>query len=204
MAAMAGIVMLRHGQTQWSRTGRHTGRTNVPLTPQGRQAASALAPHLAGHDFAWVACSPLQRARDTAELAGLHPDEYLDDLLEWDYGEFEGRTTEDIRSQSHDPDWVIWKAHIGPGDTPGEQPQDVAKRCLRVIQRCEPYLAQGQDVALIAHGHVLRILTATWLELDPHAGRLFALATGTVSYLSFERTQRVIELWNATGLAPAD
>jgi len=192
--------MLRHGQTEWSRTGRHTGRTDVPLTQAGEQAAAALEPHLAGHDFAWVACSPLQRARETARLAGLHPDQYLDDLLEWDYGQFEGRTTADIRKQSHDPDWVIWDAHIGPGETPGEQPRDVAVRCQRVIERCEPYMADGHDVALIAHGHVLRILTATWLGLDPHAGRLFALETGTVSYLGFERTQRVVELWNAPGL----
>lgn len=192
--------MLRHGETEWSRSGRHTGRTDIPLTDAGRRAAAALRPHLVGHEFAWVACSPLQRARDTAALAGLVPDEYLDDLLEWDYGQFEGRTTADIRKDLNDPSWVIWDAQIGPGETPGEQPEDVAVRCRRVIDRCAPYLAQGHDVALVAHGHVLRILTATWLALPAVAGRLFALETGTISYLGFERDQHVIELWNAPRL----
>lgn len=194
--------MLRHGETEWSKSGQHTGRTDVPLTEAGRRAAAALESHLAGHRFAWVGCSPLSRARETAQLAGLHPQDFLDDLLEWDYGQFEGRTTAEIRAERKDPDWVIWDAHIDAGETPGEQPEDVAKRCQRVIERCLAFVQNGDDVALVAHGHVLRILTATWLGLDPHAGRLFALETGTVSYLSFERTQRVIELWNATGLAP--
>lgn len=192
--------MLRHGETEWSRTGRHTGRSNIPLTEAGREAAAALQPVLAGHAFAWVACSPLQRARDTAELAGLKPDVYLDDLLEWDYGQFEGRTTADIRKDLHDPDWVIWSADIEAGQTPGERPQDVAVRCQRVLDRCGPYLADGKDVALVAHGHVLRILTATWLGLTADDGRLFALETGTVSCLGFERDQHVIELWNAPRL----
>lgn len=192
--------MLRHGQTQWSLTGRHTGRSDIPLTEAGATAAAALKPTLAGHRFAWVACSPLQRARDTAELAGLTPDVYLDDLLEWDYGQFEGRTTADIRREFDDPGWVIWDAHIGPGETPGEQPSDVAVRCQRVLDRCAPYLAAGQDVALVAHGHVLRILTATWLGLAADDGRLFALETGTVSNLGFERDQHVIDLWNAPRL----
>ena len=192
--------MLRHGETAWSRSGQHTGRTDIPLTDAGRQAAAALKPHLAGHDFGWVACSPLGRARETAQLAGLEPDDYLDDLLEWDYGQFEGRTTSEIREQLADPEWVIWDATIGPGQTPGEQAEDVATRCSRVLGECQPFLARGEDVALVAHGHVLRILTATWLSLPARSGRLFALETGTVSYLSFERTQHVIELWNASGL----
>jgi probable phosphoglycerate mutase len=197
---MAGIVMLRHGETEWSRGGQHTGRTDVPLTEAGRAAAARLLPQLAGHRFGWIACSPLSRARQTAQLAGLEPDEYLDDLLEWDYGQFEGRTTTQIRHQLGEPDWVIWDARIGPGDTPGEQPEDVAARCARVLARCQPHLDAGEDVALVAHGHVLRILTATWLALPARAGRLFALETGTVSYLSFERAQHVIDLWNAPGL----
>ncbi len=196
--------MLRHGQTQWSLSGQHTGRSDIPLTDAGRQAAAALAPELAGHTFAWVACSPLQRARDTAQLAGLHPDTLLDDLLEWDYGQFEGLTTTQIRDESHDPQWVIWNAHIGPGKTPGEQPEDVAVRCRRVLDLCQPYLSAGKDVALVAHGHVLRILTATWLGLPARDGRLFALETGTVSFLGFERDQPVIELWNAPRLRPTD
>ncbi len=197
---MAGILMLRHGQTEWSRSGQHTGRTDIALTDAGREAAARLKPHLAGHEFTWVACSPLQRARDTALLAGLTPEAYLDDLLEWDYGGFEGRTTAQIRADLEDPNWVIWEAHIPAGATPGEQPQDVAVRCHRVLELCEPYLAADQDVALVAHGHVLRILTATWLGLPARAGRLFMVETGTVSYLSFEREQRVITLWNAPGL----
>lgn len=192
--------MLRHGETEWSRSGQHTGRSDVPLTPAGRAAASALRPRLSGHKFAFVACSPLRRARDTAALAGLTPNVFTDDLLEWDYGAFEGLTTAQIRLREDDPSWVIWDAHIPPGTTPGEQSADVARRCRRVLQACSPYLEQGQDVALVAHGHVLRILTATWLDLDAQAGRLFALATGTVSYLGFERDQHVIDLWNAPGL----
>ncbi len=197
---MAGIVLLRHGETAWSASGQHTGRSDIPLTDHGRRAAAALAPHIAGHRFGFVACSPLQRARDTAALVGLHPDEYLDDLLEWDYGGFEGLTTAQIREQRHDPAWVIWDCRIPSGDTPGEQPADVAVRCRRVLDRCQPFLDGGQDVALVAHGHVLRILTATWLDLDARAGRLFELATGTVSLLGHEREQRTIELWNAPGL----
>ncbi len=192
--------MLRHGETQWSRSGQHTGRTDIPLTAAGRSAAGALAPQLAGHDFAWVACSPLQRARQTAQLAGLVPDTDLDDLLEWDYGAFEGRTTAQIRADLGNPDWVIWDAHIPPGDTPGEQPEEVAARCRRVLDRCGPYLAAGRDVALVAHGHVLRILTATWLGLAARDGRLFALQTGTVSVLGYEHDQQVITCWNARGL----
>lgn len=196
--------MLRHGETAWSISGQHTGRTDIPLTQKGREAAAALAPDLRRHTFGWVACSPLQRARDTAALAGLHPSVLLDDLLEWDYGEFEGRTTADIRTQTHDPNWVIWDAHVGPGDTPGEQPEDVAARTRRVIDSCMPFLRAGHDVALVAHGHVLRILTATWLGLAPRDGRLFALETGTVSLLGFERNQNVIHLWNAPRLRPSD
>jgi broad specificity phosphatase PhoE len=192
--------MLRHGQTAWSMSGQHTGRTDIGLTPEGRAAARALTPHLRGHRFGLIACSPLRRAQDTAALAGLNPQVITDDLLEWDYGSFEGRTTAQIREDLADPGWVIWDAHVASGDTPGEQSEDVAKRCARVIELCGPYLDQGQDVALVAHGHVLRILTATWLGLPARDGRLFALETGTVSMLGFERDQRVIRLWNAPGM----
>lgn len=192
--------MLRHGETAWSVSGQHTGRSDIALTDNGRAAAAALAPHLAGHQFAWIACSPLQRARDTAQLAGLTPDVYLDDLLEWDYGALEGRTTAEIRAELDDPGWVVWDAHIPPGRTPGEQPEEVGRRCQRVIDACLPHVDSGQDVALVAHGHLLRMLTATWLHLEPRAGRLFKLETGTVSALGFERTQRVIDVWNSTSL----
>lgn len=192
--------MLRHGETPWSVSGQHTGRSDIGLTQAGRSAAAALAPQLAGHNFAWVACSPLQRARDTAHLAGLTPDDYLEDLLEWDYGALEGRTTADIRSELDDPQWVVWDAYIPPGQTPGEQPEQVGQRCQRVIDLCLPYLQGGEDVALVAHGHLLRMLTATWLRLEPRAGRLFKLETGTISALGFERSQRVIDLWNSPAL----
>lgn len=197
---MAAIVLLRHGQTDWSRQGRHTGRTDIELTQQGCSEATRLADHLAGHHFGYVAASPLRRARDTARLAGLVPDECLDDLLEWDYGGYEGETTQQIRARTGDPHWVIWDAPIPPGRTPGEQPEDVAERCRSVLAVCEPHLERDEDVALVAHGHVLRILTATWLGLPPRAGRLFTLATGTVSRLGFEREQQVIDLWNGSGL----
>lgn len=192
--------MLRHGQTEWSKSGQHTGRSDIPLTDEGRESARALAGQLQGLDFGWVACSPLGRSRETAELAGLAVDEYLDDLLEWDYGAYEGKTTTDIRAELNDPGWVIWDAYIPSGLTPGERPEDVGLRCQRVIARCLPYLADGQDVALVAHGHLLRMLTATWLHLEPRTGRLFRLDTGTVSALGFERTQRVIDVWNAGSL----
>lgn len=189
--------MLRHGQTQWSVSGQHTGLSDIPLTDEGRSAAARLAPSLAGHEFAWVACSPLQRAQDTAHLAGLTPDDLVDDLLEWDYGGYEGRTTAEIREELQDPEWVVWDGFIPPGRTPGEQPEDVGRRCQAVIDRCLPYLDAGDDVALVAHGHLLRMLTATWLRLEPRAGRLFKLETGTVSALGYERDQRVVELWNS-------
>jgi len=197
-------VILRHGETAWSVSGQHTGRTDIPLTDDGRAAARALAPHLAGHDFGLIACSPLQRTRETARLAGLTPDLLSDDLLEWDYGGFEGRTTSQIRRETGDPDWVIWNTRVPAGSTPGEQPEDVAVRCRRVLEMCHPHLVRGEDVALVAHGHLLRILTATWLELDPRSGRLFTLSTGTVSMLGFERAQHVIDLWNAAGLPTPD
>lgn len=189
------IVLIRHGETQWSRSGQHTGLTDIPLTEAGEHRASCLAPRLTGRVFGLELCSPLSRARRTAELAGLTPDIDVD-LLEWDYGAWEGRTTAEIRAELHDPTWVIWDHRVPPGVTPGEQPHEVALRAQRVIDRCLPVLEGGEEVALIAHGHFLRILTATWLGLAPDAGRLFALEAGSLSSLGFERTQRVITGWN--------
>lgn len=184
--------LLRHGETAWSLSGQHTGRTDIPLTDNGRARAAALAPMLADIEFTSVLCSPLSRARDTAELAGLTPDDFVDELLEWDYGVFEGRTTANIREQLSDPEWVIWDRPI-PG---GETPADVAARCQAVLDRCAPVIADGGNVALVAHGHLLRILTATYLQLPPEDGRLFALAAGGVSVLGHERTQPVIDGWS--------
>jgi probable phosphoglycerate mutase len=190
------IWLIRHGETEWSRTGRHTGRTDVPLTDEGRERAAALAPRVAGIDAGLVLSSPLHRARDTAAAAGLSP-EIDPDLVEWDYGAWEGRTTADIRAESGDPAWVVWDHPVPAGSTPGEQPDDVGRRADRVIARCVPVLADGRDCILVAHGHVLRILTARWLGLPAVDGRLFALDPARLSGLGFEHEQRVIRSWNA-------
>ena len=191
------IWLIRHGETEWSRDGRHTGRTDLPLTPAGVDVASALRPAVSRIDAALVLCSPLTRARDTARLAGLEPDDYDDDLLEWDYGRWEGRTTASIREDLGRPHWLIWDEPIPPGETPGEQLTDVQQRAGRVLDRCRPVLDSGQDCILVAHGHVLRILTAHWLGLPPIDGRLFALSAGRLSALGFEHETHVISLWNA-------
>ena len=188
-------MLLRHGETEWSISGQHTGRTDIPLTERGRARASRLRPTLADHDFGLALVSPLLRARETASLAGLSP-EVDDDLLEWDYGAWEGRTTAEIRSTLNDPTWVIWNQPVPPGNTPGEQPDEVAARTQRVIDRCLPVLDSGQDCVLIAHGHVLRILTATWFSLPGIDGRLWSLNAGALSSLGFEREQHVITRWN--------
>ncbi len=193
---MAQIYLLRHGETAWSLSGQHTGRTDIPLTDNGRERAALVAPMVSHLEFGLVLSSPLGRARDTAALAGLSVDAVDEDLLEWDYGSYEGRTTADIREELHDPNWVIWDSPIPPGDTPGETPADVARRCERVIERCQPVLAAGKNCCLVAHGHLLRIFTATWLGLPGDAGRLFALEAGALSSLGFEREQHVITSWN--------
>lgn len=190
------IYLLRHGETEWSRSGQHTGRTDIPLTEAGRERARSQRPRLAGASFGLVLCSPLARARETGELAGLRPDDCVDDLLEWDYGGWEGLTTGEIRERLGRPDWTIWSDPIPSGATPGEQAEDVAIRAARIIHRCQPVLASGRDCALIAHGHLLRILTATWLGLPAMDGRLFALDAGALSTLGFERDQHVIASWN--------
>ena len=189
------IVLIRHGETPWSKSGQHTGLTDIPLTDNGRERASALAPRLSSRAFGLVLTSPLSRAQETAHLAGLDPQDDSD-LLEWDYGAWEGRTTADIRVDLQDPTWVVWDHPVPAGATPGEQPEDVAIRAHRVIWRCQPFLASGESVALVAHGHFLRILTATWLGLPATAGRLFALEAGALSGLGFERDQHVITYWN--------
>jgi broad specificity phosphatase PhoE len=195
---MAEIVVLRHGETEWSKSGQHTGRTDIPLTRNGRKRAAEVAPLLKHRAFGLVLTSPMERARDTALLAGLTPDGTDEDLFEWDYGVWEGRTTADIRVELHDPNWVIWDHPVPSGKTPGESTDDVARRCARVLARCAPQLAAGRDCALVAHGHVLRILTATWLGLPSTGGRLFALDPGAVSCLGFEREQHVLTGWNLT------
>jgi len=187
------VLLIRHGETEWSRDRRHTGVTDLPLLPEGEAAARALAPRLAEEDFDLVLASPLLRARETAELAGLAPE--LDpDLREWEYGEYEGRTTAEIREER--PGWDQWRDGC-PG---GESAADVGARTDRVIARV---LDSGADtVALVAHGHLLRVLGARWIEQDPAVGGRITLSTAAVCELGFERERRVIARWNETGHVP--
>jgi broad specificity phosphatase PhoE len=196
---MGELILLRHGQTEWSRDGRHTGRTDVPLTPEGAADARALAPlvtrRLAGERLVAVFASPAQRAQRTAALAGLTVTCTDPDLWEWDYGGYEGITTAEIQKER--PGWSLWRDGVIPGDAahPGETVEQVGARVDRVLARADPLLADG-DVALVAHGHVLRVLTARWLELPPADGKLFRLDTGTVSTLGSEHDEPVILNWN--------
>jgi probable phosphoglycerate mutase len=192
---MGDLILLRHGETEWSASGAHTGRTDIPLTARGEAAAAALAPALARRPFHAVFTSPAIRAVRTAELAGLHNAKPDPDLWEWDYGGYEGLTTPQIQAER--PGWYLWRDGVIPGDAahPGETVAQVGLRTDAVLARVEPLLAEG-DVALVAHGHVLRVLTARWLRLDPDDGRLFRLDTGTFSALCTEHDYPVIRTWN--------
>jgi broad specificity phosphatase PhoE len=194
----ARIWLIRHGETEWSREGRHTGSTDVPLTAHGEEQAVELRAELDGVQPALVLCSPMTRARETARLAGLVPDGETDDLREWDYGAWEGRTTADIRAGLGDPGWLVWDHPVPPGDSPGEQLDQVGARVDRVISQCRPIVDAGGDCVLVAHGHVLRILSARWLGLPPIDGRLLALDPARLSALGFEHEQQVIACWNST------
>jgi probable phosphoglycerate mutase len=185
---MAQLWLIRHGETAWSRSGQHTGRTDVPLTPRGETQARLLARRIGQHPFALVLTSPLSRARETCRLAGHLERAVLEpDLLEWDYGEMEGRTTAEIRREL--PGWSPWTGHM-PG---GETPEQVGARVDRVIARAA---AIEGDVALFAHAHVLRVLAARWLELPAVGGRYLALDTASLSVLGHEHERRVIRSWN--------
>jgi len=184
------VWLVRHGETEWARLGRHTGRTDIPLTDTGRDQARALGRRVAGHRFGLVLTSPLSRAAETARLAGVgERAATLDDLMEWDYGALEGRTTADIRSGM--PDWTIWR---GPWPD-GETADDVGARADRVIALIRDSRADG-DVLVFAHGHLLRVLAARWIGLAPASGGLFELATATLSILGWDRESPSIELWN--------
>jgi broad specificity phosphatase PhoE len=188
MAERPQIWLIRHGETEWSLSGQHTGRTDVPLTAAGRGQAEALGRYLKGRVFALVLTSPLDRARETCRLAGYGSvAQVTDDLREWDYGIYEGRTTAAIRSV--EPGWSIWTSPVPEG----ESVDQVGTRARRVIDRA---LSAGGDVALFSHGHLLRILTACWIGRPPGDGRLFALGTASVSVLGWERESRVIQRWN--------
>ncbi len=183
------IFIVRHGQTEWSANGRHTSRTDLPLTDEGVQQATGLAAQLRGDRFSLVLCSPLRRARETCELVGFgQVAEICEDLREWDYGDYEGLTTPEIRERN--PDWNLWRDGC-PG---GETPEQVAQRVDRVLARMRTV---NGEVLAFAHGHVLRVLTAGWLGMPPAAGARFALAAGAIGVLGYERETEVIERWNA-------
>lgn len=188
MADRPEMVLVRHGETEWSRTGRHTGNSDIPLTDTGRKQARLLGNKLRGRNFARAFTSPLQRASETSRLAGLGElAEECPDLREWDYGVYDGRTTADIRKEI--PGWTVWSHPVPSGETADA----VGRRADRVID-----LVRGVDgdVALFAHGHVLRILAARWCGLDADYGRLLALDTTTLSVLGHERETPVIRTWN--------
>lgn len=186
---MREIILIRHGQTEWSAAGRHTSHTDLPLTQYGERQAAALAPRLAAHPLAAVYGSPRSRARRTAELAGLKITSLDGDLAEWEYGEYEGVTTAEIRRDR--PAWTIWRDGCPGGETPAQ----VGERADRVLDRVRTVLPHG-DVALVGHGHQLRVLTARWLGLAPGAGELFWLETGTISVLGYERETPALLAWN--------
>ncbi|MFC7546547.1 histidine phosphatase family protein [Plantactinospora sp. GCM10030261] len=187
---MGEIILVRHGQTEWSAAHKHTSYTDLELTPEGERQAHALAADLAGRLFAAVLCSPRRRARQTARLAGLAVTAIDDDLAEWDYGRYEGRTTAEIRHER--PGWDLWT----DGCPDGERPDQVAARLDRVIDRVTGLLDSG-DVALVAHGHSLRVAAARWIGLPAAGGGRLRLDTGTLSSLGYERERRVVLRWNA-------
>ncbi|MER6591937.1 histidine phosphatase family protein [Micromonospora purpureochromogenes] len=186
---MSEILLVRHGETTWSATRRHTSYTDLALTPDGERQARALGAVLVGRRFARVLSSPRQRARATAQLAGLTVDEVDDDLTEWNYGEYEGRTTVDIHKD--DPRWNIWTDGC-PG---GETPEQIGERVDRLLDRVTPLLDQG-SVALVGHAHNLRVVGARWIGLPPSGGGKLRLDTATVSVLGHEHGRRVILRWN--------
>lgn len=192
-AARREVILIRHGETEWSLSGQHTGSTDIPLTARGEEAARGLAPLLAASPFSLVLCSPLQRARRTCELAGLATQAQIEpDLVEWDYGAYEGLTTTEIQAQR--PGWMVFR----DGCPDGESPAEVGERVDRVIGRLRQ---QGGRVALVAHGHLLRVFVARWIGLTPSHGAHFLLDTATLTVLSDYRGLPAVQCWNAP-LAP--
>ncbi len=184
------VILVRHGETDWSASGRHTSRTDLPLTEAGRTRAEALAPALAKSDFSLVLCSPLRRARETCRLAGFaDAAEICEGLREWDYGEYEGLSTPQIRAER--PGWSLWRDGC-PG---GESPSQIQERADRVIERVRE--AAG-DVILFAHGHILRVLASRWIAQPAAFGARLALGTGALSTLGYERDTEVLAGWNLT------
>lgn len=191
MSAGVELWLVRHGETEWSLSGAHTSRTDIPLTDHGRKRAEELRDYLKGTKFAAVLVSPMQRARETCAIAGLGDQAEVEDRLkEWDYGIYEGKTTMEIRET--EPGWSVWKSTIRGGETV----EQVGKRSDGVIARALDAGGEEGKVALFAHAHILRILAARWVVLPAHEGSLLALGTGSVSVLGWERETRVIEHWN--------
>jgi probable phosphoglycerate mutase len=188
------LLLVRHGQTEWSRTGRHTGRTDVPLTDEGEAQATALRGWAATLSPRLVLASPLLRARRTAELAGLTDIQIDPDLQEWDYGGYEGLTTPQIREKT-DPGWTVFRDGVVPGDTPGESLDEVAARGRAVLDRLRPELEHG-DVVLVGHGHALRVLATCWLDTDPCLGSQLLLDPATTSVLGSQHDVAAIVSWN--------
>lgn len=197
------LVLLRHGETEWSASGQHTGRTDIPLTAAGEAQARAAGTTLAAYDFAAVLTSPLGRARRTAELAG-HAGAVVDeDLAEWDYGPVDGRTAREV-SETLGREFLIFEdgVRILPptpehgGGRQGETLEDVAARAARVVQRAEETLRQGGDVLVVSHGHLLRVLVTAWLGVDPRLGSRFELGTAAISMLGYGHHLRTVEGWN--------
>lgn len=188
------LVLVRHGETEWSKSGQHTGRTDIPLTENGIEQAERAGRYLADRSFALALSSPLQRARETARLVGVDP-ELDEDLYEWDYGAYEGLTTPQIKVKRHGP-WDLWTDGVPAGDTPGENAAEVRVRVERVLDRVRPVLAEGDDAIVVAHGHVLRALGAAWIRLAPQDGAVLKLGTATVSSLGYEHGRPVIDSWN--------
>lgn len=198
---MGDLLLVRHGETEWSLSGQHTSWTDLPLTDRGRAQAREVAPLLRAERIDTVFVSPMNRARETAELAGLarppHDVRTDADLSEWDYGAYEGVTTAEIHRTR--PDWFLFTDGVAPGppEHPGESPEEVGARADRVLAKVRALAADAEgSVALVAHGHFLRVLTARWLGLPPSGGALFQLGTGTVSRLGTEHGRPVVAEWN--------
>ena len=190
------VVLVRHGETEWSRDGRHTGRTDVPLTAQGRDDARCLTAALQGRRFERVLVSPLQRARDTCVLAGFAEGaELRAELMEWDYGDYEGLTYAEIRARR--PAWYLWRDGC-PG---GEMPEDVGRRVDPIVAEMR---GAGADVALFAHGHLLRVLASRWIEQPPPHGAHLGLSTASVSLAGYEREAPILHRWNDVSHLPQE
>ncbi|MET9900984.1 histidine phosphatase family protein [Streptomyces sp. NPDC006446] len=210
---MGDLLLVRHGETEWSMSGRHTGSTDVPLTDNGREQARRLGPLIARHHIAAAFVSPMRRARETARLAGVGGARVDADLSEWDYGGYEGITTVEIHRER--PDWFLFTDGVtaGPPEHPGESPDEVGERAERMLAKIDAALSESEgSVVVVSHGHFLRVLTARRLGLTAQSGALFQLGTGTMSRLSTEHRRHVVAGWNVRPdaycshepLAPAD